>query len=119
MANVVNCNRCNQQIHFDDQVLSASGKKIPLQGADGYDKHDCPANPYKGGQKFEVRLPAQNVPAKGNLQELGVQSELEDLRKRVDVLESVLQRVGQLEETVEELGKALAAVSFKKGDEVE
>ena len=44
----MNCNKCNQEIHFDNSVTSSSGKKIPLEGKAGFDKHDCPNNPYKG-----------------------------------------------------------------------
>jgi hypothetical protein len=113
---LVNCNRCGKPIHFDDSLLSASGKKIPLEGQVGYDKHDCPNNPYNKGQQVAG---GAGVPQKGNLQDLAVQSNIDELMKRVDVLETVLGRVGQLEETVEELGKAIAAVSFKKGSEVE
>lgn len=98
---MVNCYSCGQVIHFDDGVVSAKGKKVPLQGNEGFDKHDCPENPYNKGESKR----AVPVPDKGNLQDLAVQSTLNDLRERV----------GRLEQGLEEFGTALAKLSFEKG----
>ena len=104
---MVNCNKCGQSIHFDDEVLSATGKKIPLQGATGFDKHDCPNNPYKGGKlggQTQEQVVKQ-VPSTGNLEVLAFKS----------VVDGLSERVGRLEQAVEQFGEVLAKQSFQKG----
>jgi len=43
------CFKCSQEIHFNDSMVSETGKKIPLQGDDQEEMvpHNCPANTYK------------------------------------------------------------------------
>lgn len=47
---MIECYKCGQEIFFDDDCVSQSGKKIPLD--EEYDggvmiPHDCPENPQK------------------------------------------------------------------------
>ena len=104
---LVNCNACQQEIHFDDQVRSKNGKKIPLQGAVGYDKHDCPERPYKGGSS-KVAVPENNL--------------ILELTSRVGTLENkvneLLERQNNTETGLREFGEVIAKESFKKGSEV-
>lgn len=40
---MLECNKCNEEIAFDDRHVSARGKKIPLD-ADTMEPHNCPEN---------------------------------------------------------------------------
>jgi hypothetical protein len=54
---------CGEQIHWDDRITSpTSGKKIPLQGLEGEDKHNCPNSEFtKRNQQGEsYRTPKES-----------------------------------------------------------
>ena len=53
-SNILNCKNCDEQIYFDDEVLSKNGKKIPIEYNENrdpeYDEpkyHDCPNSTFR------------------------------------------------------------------------
>ena len=115
------CRNCGQEIKFDNNVRSTSGKAIPLN-MDG-NKHDCPNNPYKKkfqnfkqvAEKVEQEIslkPKESVfkpnNALGKLAELETEFEfkLSEMNKRLSRAEQAIQAL-------------VAENSFKKGNEVE
>jgi hypothetical protein len=108
-GNILQCKNCGQDIYFDDEVLSQSGKKIPLdfdeENANPYPQyHDCPNNPYKKGDrgfsKSKVAVPNVNVS--------GLETKVQELSDRVTRLEAGLKG----------LGEAVGKLSFKSGDKL-
>lgn len=72
----MNCFRCGAEIFFDDEHITNSGKKIPLDEIDGeYEPHDCPANDWKKTDK-----PITNNPT--------LEQRVRALEERVQRLES-------------------------------
>ena len=60
---MTNCFKCGHEIFFDDDCVSKSGKKIPLDEeydtGDGMVPHNCPENDFnKPGMSLEKRINA-------------------------------------------------------------
>ena len=92
----INCNKCGQEIHFDDGLKSNSGKKIPLQGKEGYDKHDCPNNPYKKAEKAFVDV-ANSAP-NSSLTDKNQLKRIEDrVEETYQLLQATLKKLGLFE----------------------
>jgi hypothetical protein len=117
---VLKCRNCQQEIYFDDDVVSESGKKIPLNASANNDElgmttsvheyHDCPNNPYRKGKsnyETDVNLPEKNVP-KVDFPLLARLGSVENT-----VLELV-DKVAKVEAGLRGLGEALAKQSFEK-----
>lgn len=117
-SQILQCNQCGQDICFDDQQLSKTGKKIPLDVTEDFVNdqiplpyHDCPNNPYKkGGGGSKVAVP----PVK---KQSGLSQELSML-SRISMVESALRdldaKVGQIDNALKNLGEAIGKISFQK-----
>lgn len=98
----MNCRSCGQEIHFDNAIKSDSGKSIPLQGATGYDKHDCPNNPYKKGQAKQEFANIANNAVNSSFTD---KNELARLHESMDQLHLEIKQVYDLlEATLKKLG---------------
>ena len=86
-------NGCGHEIHFDKDVKSSSGKSIPLEGATGYDKHDCPKNPFK--KLVEASKPFERTDIVSNQTIFeSVKETNELLKKEIELIEALLRKLG-------------------------
>ena len=111
-GNILQCKNCGQDIYFDDEVLSQSGKKIPLDFDENNpnpypEYHDCPNNPYKKGLGG-FNKGTSKVGVNTNVNVSGLETRVQELSDRVRQLESGLKG----------LGEAVGKLSFQKGDKV-
>ena len=109
-GNILQCKNCGQDIYFDDEVLSQSGKKIPLDFDENNpnpypEYHDCPTNPYKKGG---FNKGTSKVGVNTNVVSVNVENKVNDLVHRVEQVEAGLRG----------LGEAVAKLSFQKGDKL-
>ena len=102
-------------IYFDDERLSKTGKKIPINDADD-EAHDCPNNPYKKGVFKDMKQAnttyRERVPQADNTTLIETIARVGKLELAVD---QVNQNLKNLEQSIEQFGEALAKVSFQKG----
>lgn len=91
METRLNCRSCGQEIHFDNSIKSNTGKSIPLQGATGYDKHDCPNNPYKKNQAKQEFANVANQAVNSSFTDKPALERIEtELKRLTELLEAVL-----------------------------
>lgn len=103
------CRLCDEEIYFDDNVLSQSGKKIPLESKNN-EKHDCPNSPYKQKQQQKPKDTSKQVRPQGvplDLTEINVQ--LQDIRNELREIHRV----------IAEYGEVIARGSFTTAKELE
>ncbi len=118
-SQILQCNKCGQDICFDDEQLSKNGKKIPLQVTEDFvndeiplPNHDCPENRFKSGSRVGVPNAVKKSSVSNELELLGRISNIEAAVRDLDA------RVGEMDNGLKNLGEAIGKMSFQKGSDL-